>query len=235
MKCVIFAGGKGNRIRTENDDTPKPLVKIGDKPIIWHIMKIYSFYGINNFILCLGYNKEMFYDFFNDIDEEWNVELVDTGLDTQTGARLKLVEKYLDDNDFCLTYGDAVSDININELIEYHKKNNKLLTLSTVKAKERFGIFEIEDNSISSYREKELRSNEWVNGGFMIVNRKVLDLLTNDSGTFENDVIKKLLISNDIGAYKHSGFWQCMDYRDEQKYLEDLIKNKKNVWRKWDE
>ena len=235
MKCVIFAGGKGNRIRAENDDTPKPLVKIGDKPIIWHIMKIYSFYGINNFILCLGYNKEMFYEFFNNIDEEWNVELVDTGVDTQTGARLKLVEKYLDDNDFCLTYGDAVSDININELIRYHKKNNKLLTLSAVKVKERFGIFEIEDNSISSYREKELRSNEWINGGFMIANRKVLDLLTNDSGTFEIDVIKKLLISNDIAAYKHSSFWQCMDYRDEQKYLEELIKNKKDVWRKWNE
>ena len=235
MKCVIFAGGKGSRIKTDSDTTPKPLVKVGDKPIIWHIMKIYSYYGIKDFVICLGYRIDLFKEFFNSLDEDWNVELVDTGLESCTGARLKKVEKYIDEDEFALTYADAVSDININDLIKYHKRHKKLLTISVFKAKERFGIFEIKNNKIQSFREKELRENEWINGGYMIVNKKVFDYLTEESGPFESEIFKRYMESNNLIAYKYDGFWQCMDYRDEQRYLNKLIKNKKDVWRKWNE
>lgn len=235
MKCVIFAGGRGSRIRTDEDSTPKPLVKIGDMPIIWHIMKIYSYYGIKDFIICLGYRIDLFKKFFSTINEDWSIKLIDTGLNTCTGGRLKKIEKYINEDEFALTYADAVSDIDISDLIEFHKKHKKLLTLSVFKSKERFGIFEIKNNKIKSFREKELRECEWINGGYMIANKKIFSYLNKNSGQFEDEVIRKLMETNDVTAYQYDGFWQCMDYRDEQRQLNKLIKNKKDVWRKWNE
>ncbi len=235
MKCVIFAGGRGSRIRTDEDFTPKPLVKIGDMPIIWHVMKIYSYYGIKDFIICLGYRIDLFKEFFRTVNEDWNIKLIDTGLHTCTGGRLKKIEKYIDEDEFALTYADAVSDIDIGDLIEFHKKHKKLLTLSVFKSKERFGIFEIKNNKIKNFREKELRECEWINGGYMIVNKKIFNYLNKDSGPFESVLIQRLMETNDVIAYQYDGFWQCMDYRDEQRLLNNLIKNKKDVWRKWNE
>lgn len=257
MKCVIFAGGRGNRIRTYNDDTPKPLITIGEKPIIWHIMRIYYYYGIKDFIICLGYKQEKFKQYFldmfnykkdfelrfgdnelkvlNDYLEDINVSLIDTGLDTLTGGRLKRIEKYLgDDEEFLLTYGDAVSDVDINELIDFHKKNGKLITITTVKKKETFGIIDIDDNNVlTSFREKSDKEANNINGGFMVINRKVLDDLNIDSNSFEKEVLEKYTNKGEVSAFVHKGFWQCMDYQSEREFLNNLIKENKAPWIKW--
>lgn len=257
MKCVIFAGGKGSRIRTLNDKTPKPLITIGGEPIISHIIKIYHHYGIKDFIICLGYGQEQFKRYFLDLInnksdimisfkekriellkdyfDDINISLINTGEDTLTGGRLKKVEKYLNDEEnFLLTYGDAVSDIDINKLIEHHQNNNKLVTITSVKRKENFGIIELdENNNVKSFSEKSDSHSKRINAGYMVVNKKVLDYLTEDSGMFEKDALEKLSQENQVGAYIHDGFWQCMDYQHEREYLEKLIKNNEAPWIKW--
>lgn len=258
MKCVIFAGGKGIRIKTENDITPKPLVTIGDEPIIWHIMKTYYYYGVKDFIICLGYKQEEFKKDFinlmnkkkdivldfkknevytaNDNSEDWKITLVDTGLDTMTGGRLKRIEKYLDDDSDCffLTYADAVSDININELYKFHKNSNNLATILVVKREERFGVVEINDTKVNYFREKFLKDDEWINAGFMVVNKEILKWLNINSLSFENEVLKKLVKNKKLSAYKHLGFWQCMDFQSEREYLNKLLKADKAPWKVWD-
>lgn len=258
MKCVIFAGGKGNRIRTYNDDTPKPLITIGDEPIIWHIMRIYYSFGIKEFVICLGYKqerfKQYFLDMFNykkdfelsfgenkieilkDYMEDIKVSLIDTGLETQTGGRLKRVEEYLGDEDmFLLTYGDAVSDIDINDLIEFHKRNNKKVTITTVRKKERFGIIDIDNNSvITSFREKPDKEANNINAGFMVVNKEVLNDLNEDSLSFEKEILERYGNIGEVAAYVHDGFWQCMDYQSEREYLNNLIKENNAPWIRWE-
>ena len=258
MKCVIFAGGKGSRLKVENDNTPKPLVTIDEYPIIWHIMKIYYSYGVKDFIICLGYKQEEFKKYFIDLmnnkkdinldfknhninilgddSEDWNVTLVDTGLDTLTGGRLKQIEKYLgEDEDFFLTYADAVSDVDIDKLYQQHKQTNKLVTISVVKRQERFGVIELDDSNVKKFREKSLKEDEWINAGFMVVNKKVLEMLETNSGSFENEVLEKLTLSNELSSYKHYGFWQCMDFQNEREYLNKLIKENKASWIRWKE
>lgn len=257
MKCVIFAGGKGNRIKTEGMHIPKPLVKIGDEPIIWHIMKFYSYYGIKDFIICLGYEQLEFKKYFidlmnksqdieldfknnkikslNNINDEWNITLVDTGLETLTGGRLKRIEKYLDDKEdsFFLTYADAVSDVDINELYKFHKKNDKLATITVVKKKERFGIVELENGDVKKFREKNIENNEWINAGFMVINKKVLSYLNDNSATFEKEILERLTNDNELSAYNHEGFWQCMDYQSEREFLNTLLKKGEAKWMVW--
>ena len=259
MKCVIFAGGKGSRIKVENDTTPKPLVTVGDEPIIWHIMKIYYYYGVKDFILCLGYKQEEFKKYFlnlmnkkknltldfknndihilNDNSEDWKITLVDTGLNTQTGGRLKRIERYLDDTDDCffLTYADAVADINIDDLYKFHKCNNSLVTISVVKREERFGVVEIKDNKVNYFREKFLKEEEWINAGFMVVNKAILKELKLNSQSFEKEVLEKLVQINQVSAYKHLGFWQCMNFQSEREYLNKLLKVGKAPWKVWDD
>ena len=257
MKCVIFAGGKGNRIRTYNDDTPKPLITIGDEPIIWHIMRIYYSYGIKEFIICLGYKQERFKQYFldmfnykkdfelsfgeneikilNDYMDDIKVSLIDTGLETQTGGRLKRIEKYLGEEDiFKLTYGDAVSDVDINEIIKYHKKNKKKVTITTVKKKETFGIIDIDNNNVlTSFREKpDVEANN-INGGFMVVSKEILKDLNEDSLSFEKEILEKYGNIGEVAAYVHKGFWQCMDYQSEREYLNKLIKENNAPWMRW--
>lgn len=258
MKCVIFAGGKGNRIKTENNHTPKPLIRIGDEPIIWHIMKSYSYYGVKDFIICLGYEQLEFKKYFIDLmnknqdihldfknkkinslsncNEDWNIILVDTGLETLTGARLKQIEKYLDEKDesFFLTYADAVSDVNIKELYNFHKKSNKLVTITVVKKKERFGVVELDDLIVKKFKEKNIKNDEWINAGFMVVNKKVLSYLDEKSTTFEKEILEKLTEENELVAYKHNGFWQCMDYQNERELLDNLLKRGEAKWKVWD-
>ena len=257
MKCVIFAGGKGSRIRTCDDSTPKPLVTIGGNPIIWHIIKIYKYYGIKDFILCLGYGQEKFKQYFIDLMnkksdimisykkrkifalkdsmDDINISLVDTGEDTLTGGRLKRISKYLEgEKEFLLTYGDAVSDVDIKKLIKYHKKNNKLITITSVKRKENFGIIELDkDNNVKNFCEKCDNYSKNINGGFMVVNSKVLDYLNDNSGAFEKEILEKLSKEKQVSAYPHNGFWQCMDYQHERDYLNKLIETNQAPWILW--
>lgn len=259
MKCVIFAGGKGSRIKLESDTTPKPLVTVGDMPIVWHIMKMYYHYGVKDFILCLGYKQDDFKKYFLDLmnqkkdisinfknqelkvlsnnSEDWNITLVYTGLNTLTGGRLKRIEKYLDDDDdsFFLTYADAVSDIDIKDLYEFHKKQKTLATITVVKREERFGVVELEDTNVKYFREKFLKEDEWINGGFMVVNKEVLKYLTPDSASFEKEILEKLVENKQLSAYKHLGFWQCMDFQSEREYLNKLIKADKAPWKVWED
>lgn len=254
MKCVIFAGGKGSRISAYGDDTPKPLITIGGKPIIWHIIKIYEHYGIKDFIICLGYKQEKFKEYFsnlllqqNDLSisfktkqinllsnklSDLNISLIDTGEDTLTGGRLKRIEKYIgNDENFLLTYADAVSDVNIDDLINYHKANKKLVTVTSVLRKENFGIIKLaDDNSVIKFQEKAEGDSKRINAGYMVVNRKVFDLLNENSGSFEKEILEPLTNQREVAAYLYNGFWQCMDYRHERDYLEELICTNKASW-----
>lgn len=257
MKCVIFAGGKGSRMRTKDDDTPKPLVTIGGKPIIWHIIKIFEHYGIKDFIICLGYKQEKFKEYFksliineNDLKiyfkkkkieilknnlSDINISLVDTGEETLTGGRLKRIEKYLEnDEEFLLTYGDAVSDVDIRKLINYHRKKGKTVTITSVLRKENFGIIKLDDmGNIKDFSEKSINDSKYINGGFMVVNKKVLDYLNDNSKAFETEVLEKLVKNREVAAYQHDGFWQCMDYRYQKEELEKMIDSNSAPWIIW--
>ena len=228
MKCIILAGGYGTRLAEETKLKPKPLVKIGSKPIIWHLMKIYSHFGIKDFIICLGYKGELLRKEVNYLnrDKKWNIKYLNTGLNTMTGGRLKRVQKYLGKKDsiFCLSYGDGLSDVNINKLIKFHKKNNKIVTLTAVKYKNPKGVLDIKTNlKISAIKEKPI---EYINGGFFVVSKNVFKFLKNDQTIFEKDCLPKLVKKKQLMAYKHNGFWACMDTMREKKELNKIWKSK---------
>lgn len=254
MKVVILAGGYGTRLSEETVNIPKPMVEIGGKPILWHIMKSYSNYGFNDFVICLGYKgyiiKEYFANYFlhqSDVTfdmknnkmeihsshaEPWKVTLVDTGLDALTGARVKRIENYVNSNRFMLTYGDGVSNVNFNKLLEFHNENNKIVTLTAVQPEGRFGALKIEsDNSITKFNEKPKGDNVWINGGFFVLEPETFDYIDDDPGTvWETDVLPCLAEKGELSAYKHDDFWQCMDTLRDKNYLEELIKNKETPW-----
>ena len=235
MKCIILAGGYGTRLAEETKIKPKPLVKIGNKPIIWHLMKIYSHYGINNFIICLGYKGHLLkkeINFFN-LKENWKIKYINTGLKTMTGGRIKRVKKFLNKEDkcFCLSYGDGLSDVNINNLISFHKKNKKIATLTAVKYKNPKGILKINSNfRISAIKEKPI---EYINGGFFVLNQNVFKYLKNDQTIFEKDCLPKLASKKQLIAFKHHGFWGCMDTIREKNELNKIWKSKKKAWKVW--
>lgn len=255
MKVVILAGGYGSRLSEETKYKPKPMVEIGEKPILWHIMKEYYHYGFDEFIILLGYKQEYIKDFFNNYfihnsditfdmenneiqihnknSEKWKVTLVDTGLDTMTGGRLKRIEKYLNGETFMLTYGDGVCDINIKELIKFHKNNNKIATITSVQPNERFGILKINDNNeIINFKEKQKEDAEWINGGYMVLEPGIFEYLKDDTTVLEN-ALRDLSNNHQLMAYKHKGFWQCMDTLKEKIYLDKLIKEDKAPWMVW--
>ena len=255
MKAVILAGGLGTRLSEETVLKPKPLVEIGGKPILWHIMKIYSNYGVNEFIICLGYKgyliKEYFYNYtihnsdisinfknnsheiLNNSNEPWKITLIDTGLNTMTGGRLKRISKFLDDEDFCFTYGDGVSDVNIKSLINHHKKFKKIATLTAVSPAGRFGSLKIDNSNVKSFDEKPDGGHGLINGGFFILSPKVLDYINDDSTIFEREPLENLANDNELIAYEHKGFWQCMDTIRDKKYLEQLWNSENTPWKKW--
>ena len=257
MKAVILAGGLGTRISEETDLKPKPMIEIGGKPILWHIMKIYSSHGINDFIICCGYKgyliKEYFANYYlhmsdvtfniqeNSIDihqnksEPWKVSLVDTGEDTMTGGRLKRVKSYVqDESEFCFTYGDGVSDINISDLIKYHKKHGKKATLTATRPQGRFGALNIgEDNIINKFEEKPEGDQSWINGGFFVLNPSVIDLIDGDQTSWENEPLSLLANDGELSAFIHDGFWQPMDTLREKNELNLLWNSGKAPWRKW--
>lgn len=257
MKVVILAGGFGTRISEESHLKPKPMIEVGDKPILWHIMKLYSAYGFNEFIICCGYKqyviKEYFADYYlhncdvtfdfsaenkmivhNNEAEPWKVTLVDTGLNTMTGGRIKRIQPYIGNEPFLLTYGDGVADINISEVLEFHKQHGKKGTISAVRPEGRFGILELEGNSVKSFREKDKADSGWINCGFMIMEPEVFDYIAGDETTFEREPLERLAAEGQLESYKHYGFWQCMDTMRDKEKLEKLWSTNQAPWKVWD-
>lgn len=258
MKCIILAGGYGTRISEESVLKPKPMIEIGEMPILWHIMKYYSVFGINEFIICAGYKqhviKEWFADYFlhtSDITfdftrgnkiivhdkhaENWKVTVVDTGLATMTGGRIRRVRKYIGDEPFCLTYGDAVADVNILELIEYHRCQGKTVTLTAVSLSQQKGVLDVDRNgAVRTFREKDDEDGSLINGGFMVCNPKVFDYLEGDDTVFEQEPMRHLAKEGQLQSYYHRGFWQCMDTKREKDRLEALWTSGDAPWKIWE-
>lgn len=258
MKVVILAGGYGTRISEESYLKPKPMIEIGGKPILWHIMKEYSHYGFNEFIICCGYKqhmiKEWFADYYlhnsdvtfdfaennkmtvhNNVTEPWKVTLVDTGLDTMTGGRVKRIEKYVGNETFMLTYGDGVSDVNIAQLVEYHRKHGKLATLTAVSLEQRFGVLDIDDGGqITSFREKSVIDGNRINAGYMVLEPEIFQYIKGDTTVFEKEPLEKLAEQGELMAYQHDGYWQCMDTKREMEKLEVLWDSGKAPWKVWE-
>lgn len=257
MKVVILAGGFGTRISEESHLRPKPMIEIGEKPILWHIMKIYSHYGYNEFVICCGYKqhviKEWFADYYlhtsdvtfdftdknhmvvhNNVSEPWKVTLVDTGLNTMTGGRIKRIKPYLDNDAFMLTYGDGVADINIQEVVDYHNKMGKMATITAAQPGGRFGVLDIKpDGEITNFKEKKKEDGGWVNAGFMVLEQEIIDLIEDDSSVFERYPLEEAARRGELNAYRHFGFWQCMDTLREKEYLENLWCTGEAPWKKW--
>ena len=256
MKAVILAGGLGTRISEESIFRPKPMIEVGGKPILWHIMKIYSAYGINDFIICCGYKgymiKEYFANYFlhmsdvtfdlskNSMEvhhrevEPWKVTLVDTGETTQTGGRLKLIAPYLGDSDFCMTYGDGVGSIDISALIDFHRSHGMQATMTAVQPPGRFGSIVLNGTAINSFVEKPHGDGGWINGGFFILSPKTIELIDGDSTIWERAPLEMLASAGQLRAYTHNGFWQPMDTLRDKVYLEDLWLSGKAPWKVWD-
>tara|TARA_B100001142_G_scaffold104718_1_gene106729 strand:- start:15119 stop:15895 length:777 start_codon:yes stop_codon:yes gene_type:complete len=258
MKAVILAGGLGTRISEETALKPKPMIDIGGMPILWHIMKIYSSYGINDFVICCGYKgfviKEYFANYYihkTDVtfdmvsnkmsvhegnSEPWKVTLIDTGEDTMTGGRIKRIREYVkDEKCFCLTYGDGVADINIKKLIDFHNKQKTLATVTATYPPGRFGSLAIENDKVTSFMEKPRGDGAMVNGGFFVLSPKVLDYIDNDSTSWEREPMEKLAKDGNLSAFKFDGFWQPMDTLRDKMLLEELWKNNNAPWKKWHE
>jgi len=257
VKAVILAGGFGTRISEESSIKPKPMVEIGGKPILWHIMKGYSSHGINDFIICCGYKSHVLKEYFanyhlhcsdvtfdlsnNAVEihtnrvEPWKVTLVETGGNTMTGGRLKRVKDYIGDETFCFTYGDGVSDVNITELVEFHKAQGRLATLTAMQPPGRFGAFKLEhdDNHIASFKEKPDGDGAWVNSGFFVLEPSVIDYIDEDSTVWEKEPMENLAVGNQLSAYRHHGFWQPMDTLRDKHVLEDLWDSGKAPWKAW--
>jgi glucose-1-phosphate cytidylyltransferase len=254
MKAVILAGGFGTRISEETHLKPKPMIEIGTMPILWHIMKIYSHYGINDFVICLGYKgymiKEFFANYFlhtsdvtidlqnnkieilNNKSESWKVTLVDTGDNTMTGGRLKRIQKYIDDT-FCLTYGDGLSDIDIDSTIKLHKKNNLIGTITAVNPIGRFGVLDIENDKVIRFQEKPQNTGGLINGGFFVFEPKIFNYLKDDNSILEREPLEKLSSDGQLGVYHHQGFWLPMDTLRDKKKLDDLWSSPNPPWKKW--
>jgi glucose-1-phosphate cytidylyltransferase len=255
MKCVILAGGLGTRLSEETVTRPKPMVEIGGKPILWHLMKIYSAHGINEFIICAGYRgyfiKEYFANYFlhtSDITfdvrnnsikvhskgaEPWRVTVVDTGESTMTGGRLRRVAKFLDDTAFCMTYGDGLGDVPIDALIKHHRDCRKLATLTAVQPAGRFGALNINGSTITGFIEKPQGDGGWINGGFFVLEKRVIDLIPGDSTIWEREPLQNLAARDQLAAFKHSGFWQPMDTLRDKLILEELWTSGKAPWQLW--
>ena len=233
MKAVILAGGHGTRISEESNIIPKPLIEIGGKPILWHIMKIYSAYKIDDFIICLGYKGEKIKEYFEQFDSKlWNIQLIDTGLDTMTGGRLKRIQDKID-NTFCVTYGDGVSDINLNNLVTFHKEKKSLATLTAIHPPERFGVLNLSGDYVTEFHEKHTGESSWINGGFFVFEPEIFDYLQNDSTVLERAPLETLAKEQKLSAFKHNGFWHPMDTLRDKKHLEDLWTSEKAPWKTW--
>ena len=258
MKAIILCGGKGTRLREETEFRPKPMVEIGGRPILWHIMKLYSYYGFNDFVLCLGYKGAMIKEYFlnyhsmvndcavtvgqqtrpsvrflNEADDHFTVTLADTGAETMTGGRLKRVERYIADDTFMLTYGDGVADVNIRELLAFHHAHGRLATVTAIQPPSRFGLLDISaDGAVERFREKPV-TDEWINGGFFVFKKEVFDFLDGPQTILEQQPLKTLAAKRQLSVYRHTGFWQCMDTYRESELLNALWASGKAPWKVW--
>jgi glucose-1-phosphate cytidylyltransferase len=235
MKLVILAGGFGTRISEETDYVPKPMVKIGTKPILWHIMKYYSFFGFSDFIVCGGFKINVIKNYFKSYKKKnnlWDVKVINTGENSNTGERLRRVEKYLD-NIFCLTYGDGLSNVNITNLINFHKKKKSIVTLTAIKPIPRFGKVIFKGNKVVKFLEKNIERESWINGGFFVCQKKIFKLLNLRNSVFESDALSLLVKKKKLTAYKHRGFWYCMDTLRDKRHLNSLWLSKKAPWKIW--
>jgi len=255
MKVVILAGGLGTRLSEETIVKPKPMVEIGPEPILWHIMKIYSTQGFNDFIICAGYKQNMIKDYFisylrnhvdievdlgindikilNDHEENWKVKVIDTGLLTMTGGRIKRIQKYIDEDEFMVTYGDGLANVDLHKLLESHHSSEKLLTVTAVQPKGRFGVLTIENDEVTDFTEKPPGDGSWVNGGFYVVNKAVFNYIKDDTTVFEGEPIRRLVQERKVNAYKHYGFWRAMDTMTDKRILEDMWLEGKAEWKIW--
>lgn len=257
MKVVLLAGGFGTRISEESELKPKPMVEIGGKPILWHIMKEYSAYGFNEFVICAGYKQHYIKEWFNNYfiytsdvtfdftygdkiilheqhSEPWKVTVVDTGLYTMTGGRIKRIQKYIGDEPFMLTYGDGVCDVNIAKLVDFHRAHGKLATLTSVQLDQSKGVLNIGgDNAVRSFREKSAKDSAPINAGYMVLEAGIFDYLGNDKCVFEQEPLMKLAAEGQLMSYQHKGFWQCMDTKREKDTLEQLWNEHKAPWKVW--
>ena len=258
MKVVLLAGGFGTRISEESHLKPKPMIEIGGQPILWHIMKEYSSYGFNEFVICAGYKQQVIKEYFanyylhrsditfdftaqnemvvhNNVAAPWKVSIVDTGLNTMTGGRIKRVRDYIGNDTFMLTYGDGVCDINIKELYDFHKKSGKLATMTAIQPGGRFGTLDIdESNTIERFSEKRKEDGGWINGGYMVIEPQVIDYIDGDQTVFEREPLERLAAEGQLQAYKHDGFWQCMDTLRDKNLLEELLEQNKAPWKIWE-
>ena len=232
MKVIILAGGFGTRLSEYTDNIPKPMVPINNKPILCHIMQIYAKYGHTNFYVALGYKGEVVKKFFEDFKSEWNINLIDTGVNTMTGGRIKRLKEYVGNETFMLTYGDGLSNININKLINFHRDHKKMVTISAVRPPARFGAIRLEGTKVKTFREKAQLEESWINGGFFVFEPTFFDLITNDSTVLERDPLDKALALNQMMGFKHEGFWQCMDHKMDKDILDELCKKGKAPWLK---
>ncbi len=258
MKVVILAGGFGTRISEESRLRPKPMSEIDGKPILWHIMKYYSHFGYNDFIICCGYKGNMIKEYFanyylntcdmtfdlknqtveyyNNTSEPWKVTLVDTGLNTMTGGRVKRVKDYIGNESFMLTYGDGVCDVDIDELVKHHRESGMTLTLTAVQKPERFGILSMEESGkVLSFKEKDPKDSAWINGGYMVAEPEIFDYIEGDATVFEKGPIETLTKEGKLGAYRHHGFWQCMDTLRDKQLLEKLLERNEAPWKVWND
>ena len=227
MKVVILAGGSGTRLSEYTKSIPKPMVKIGDKPILVHIMKLYAKYGFKEFIIALGYKGNLIKKYFKKKKFNWNIKLVDTGLNTMTGGRLKRLKNIIGNQRFLMTYGDGISNINLKKLLRFHIKNNKLVTLAAVRPPARFGAIKLNGNLVNYFKEKSKLDEGWINGGFFVMEPEFLKFIKGDKTFLEREPLEKLSKKNELIAYKHNNFWQCMDTLRDKKILEEaLLKNK---------
>lgn len=255
MKAVILAGGLGTRLSEETVTDPKPMIKIGDRPIIWHIMKIYQRHGVSDFVVCLGYKSDVVKQYFvnyrgivsdvildfssgevkyvNESVEPWRVTLVDTGKDTQTGGRIARVRDYVGDDIFCMTYADAVTDLDIRRVIDFHVSHGKLATVTAVRPIGRFGSIKLDGDRVSTFEEKPLEEGAWINGGYFVLSPKVLNLISGDEVIWEHDPMQRLAADGELVAYRHDGFWQCMDTPRDKRELDRLWTIGSPPWIHW--
>jgi glucose-1-phosphate cytidylyltransferase len=255
MKVVILAGGLGTRLQEETSARPKPMVEVGGRPMLWHIMHLYATHGFKEFVLALGYKAEMVRSYFLDYHavsrdvtvhladgsavthgearEDWTLQLIDTGLETQTGGRLRRLRKWIGGEPFCLTYGDGVSDVDIGALIAFHKKHGKLATVTAVRPPARFGALELAGDEVRAFAEKNHTSEGWINGGFFVLEPKVLDYIAADDTLWEKEPLERLAIEGQLRAFKHEGFWQAMDTLRDLRLLESLWAGGKPPWKTW--
>jgi glucose-1-phosphate cytidylyltransferase len=257
MKVVLLAGGFGTRISEETQLKPKPMIEIGGRPILWHIMKYFSAYGYNEFVICAGYRqqviKEWFANYFlytsditfklgnnnemivhNHYAEPWTVSIIDTGLKTMTGGRLKRIKDYIQDEPFLMTYGDGVSDVDIHQLVDFHHNHEGLVTMTVVQPESRFGNIDFDGDYARSFREKNSSDVGWINAGFMVIEPEVLDYIEGDSVVFEREPLERIADEGKLACYKHNGFWQCMDTLRDKNMLEGLLEKEKAPWTIWD-